>query len=318
MDQSRIELGIGTVADQPANGARSAMKVILPAGWFYGALIIVLSVWILHSFLEALLAACVTAIASWPLYRQFAARLPRRMARSAIALIFTSVMTVFVLAPLMFAFGALLTEAHALLLEIAAADKEGIAAPHWLENVPLAGPWLAARWQSELAHPGALSVWTQRTDPAALLGWAQSLGQFMARHAVHHRIHDPGAVLPVSGRRIAGGGFQASASSPHRRARRRLCRSCHAGRARFGEQHAGRRAVRWIRNRDRVRDRRRAARRRVGRDHRLARARPVSRLCRRRRVDVETGDDGRRDAGAYLIRAGLLSSCSVATRSCGP
>jgi predicted PurR-regulated permease PerM len=26
-------------------------------------------------------------------------------------------------------------------------------------------------------------AWTQRTDPAALLGWAQSLAQFMARHA---------------------------------------------------------------------------------------------------------------------------------------
>jgi predicted PurR-regulated permease PerM len=78
---------------------------------------------------------------------------------------------------------ALLAEAHALLLEIAAADKKGIAVPHWVENVPLVGPWLAARWQSELAHPGALSLWTQRTDPTALLGWMQSVGQFMARHA---------------------------------------------------------------------------------------------------------------------------------------
>ncbi|MET0218837.1 MAG: AI-2E family transporter [Burkholderiales bacterium] len=158
------------------------MKVKLTAGWFYAALIIALSVWILHSFLEALLAACVTAIASWPLYRRFAARLPRRMARSAISLIFTLAMTVFVLAPLMFALGALLTEGHALLLGIAAADKEGIAAPQWLENVPLAGPWLTATWQNELAHPGALSVWVHRTDPTALLGWAGSLGQFMTRH----------------------------------------------------------------------------------------------------------------------------------------
>jgi len=36
---------------------------------------------------------------------------------------------VFVPAPLMFAYGALLTETHALLLEIAAADKKGIAVP---------------------------------------------------------------------------------------------------------------------------------------------------------------------------------------------
>ena len=158
------------------------MKVKLTAGWFYGALMIVLSAWVLHSFVQALLAACVAAIASWPLYKQFTAHLPWRITRSAAALIFTSVMTVFVLAPLMFAFGALLTEAHALLLEIAAADEKGIGVPHWLANVPLAGSWLAARWQSELAHPGALSLWVQRIEPTALLARAQSLGQFMARH----------------------------------------------------------------------------------------------------------------------------------------
>jgi predicted PurR-regulated permease PerM len=149
---------------------------------FYGALILVLSAWILHSFLLPLLVACVTAIASWPLYRQFAARLPRRLPPSATSLIFTSLMTVFVLAPLMFALGALLVEAQALLLAIAAADEKGIAAPHWVETLPLVGPWMASRWQSEFAHPGALSVWTQRTDPTALLSWAESLGQFMARH----------------------------------------------------------------------------------------------------------------------------------------
>ena len=164
------------------SGARRAMSLSLDAGWAYGALIVVLTAWILHGFIESLLAACVTAIASWPLYRQFAARLPGRMARSATPVLFTSVMTVFVLAPLMFAFGALLTEAHALALEIATADRTGIAVPGWLENVPLAGPWLAARWESELAHPGGLSLWAQRVEPGALLSRAQSLGQFMGRH----------------------------------------------------------------------------------------------------------------------------------------
>ena len=158
------------------------MSLSLDAGWAYGALIVVLTAWILHGFIESLLAACVTAIASWPLYRQFAARLPGRMARSATPVLFTFVMTVFVLAPLMFAVGALLAEVHAIALEIATADRTGIAVPGWLENVPLAGPWLAARWESELAHPGALSVWAQRIEPSALLTRAQSLGQFMARH----------------------------------------------------------------------------------------------------------------------------------------
>ena len=148
----------------------------------YGAVIIVLSAWILHSFVEALLAACVAAISSWPLYRRFAARLPQRMPRSAASLIFTCLMTVFVLAPFVFAFGALLTEAKETLLEIAAADKQGLAVPEWLEKVPLVGSWAVGRWKTELAQPGAVSLLAQRTDVTSFLGWAQSLGQFMARH----------------------------------------------------------------------------------------------------------------------------------------
>ncbi|ACV33502.1 AI-2E family transporter [Accumulibacter sp.] len=159
------------------------MTIKLPTGWFYGALIVILSAWILNSFLQAMLAACVTAIASWPLYTRFAARLPRCIGRNSSSLIFTLALTIFVLAPLMFAFGALLSEAHALLSAIAVADKKGIAVPQGLENAPLIGPWLAARWQSQLASPGALLTWTQRTDAAALVPWAQSLGQFTVRHA---------------------------------------------------------------------------------------------------------------------------------------
>ena len=56
------------------------MNIRLPPGSFYALLIVVLSVWVLHSFLQALLAACVTAIASWPLYARFMAALPRRIA----------------------------------------------------------------------------------------------------------------------------------------------------------------------------------------------------------------------------------------------
>jgi predicted PurR-regulated permease PerM len=159
------------------------IKVKLTAGWFCGALIIVLSVWVLHNFLQALLAASVAAIASWPLYRRFMASLPRRIAPTSGSLIFTLMIALFVLAPLMFAFGALLTEAHALLQAIAAAGEKGIAVPRWLQDVPLARLWVDL-WESKLAHPGALLVWTQQTDPAVLLSFARSIGQFMAQQIV--------------------------------------------------------------------------------------------------------------------------------------
>jgi predicted PurR-regulated permease PerM len=148
----------------------------------YSALVIALAAWVLHGFIEALLAACVIAVASWPLYRRFAARLPRGMERATTSLVFTSLMALFVLAPLTFAFAALVTEAHATMLAIAAADQKGMAPPSWLATVPLAGPWLAARWTSELGQSGALAHWAERADPAAFLSWAQSLGQFTLRH----------------------------------------------------------------------------------------------------------------------------------------
>jgi predicted PurR-regulated permease PerM len=160
------------------------LDVRLAPGSFYRALIIVLAIWVLHSFLESMLAACVTAVASWPLYTRFANGMPVRMRRSATPLIFTCLMILFVLAPMVFAVGALLGEAHTLILEIAAADQRGISLPLWLENVPLVGPWAMARWQSELAHPGTLMLWAQRTDPVLLLGWAQALGLFTAHHAI--------------------------------------------------------------------------------------------------------------------------------------
>jgi predicted PurR-regulated permease PerM len=49
--------------------------------------------------------------------------------------------------------------------------------------LPTIGPWLAARWGFPFGRPGALlNLTTRQTDPTALLGWAQSLGQFTLRH----------------------------------------------------------------------------------------------------------------------------------------
>ena len=128
----------------------------------------------------------------------------------------------------------------------------------WLQDVPAAGPWLVATGRAGLRARRAFD-WAQRDDPAALADRAHSLGHFLAAAPVDHPVHDPGSVLPVPGGRIAGAGVQAGASRPHRRARRRLCRRGHAGLARLGEQHAGRRAVRRVRMLDRVCPRRRPA-----------------------------------------------------------
>jgi predicted PurR-regulated permease PerM len=158
------------------------MNLKLTPGRLLAATIVVLAFWIVHGFTQALLAAGVIAIASWPLYVAFRARLRRNVGPSSGAAIFTVAITVLLLAPMAFACGALLSEAHALLHNLAAADNKGL--PDWLANTPMFGPWLAAQWEQRFVLPGAVSRLTQGADPGALLGWAQSLGQFTVHHAL--------------------------------------------------------------------------------------------------------------------------------------
>ena len=174
----------GTGANPAAVRAAWGRDLGLTPVSFYRALVIILALWVLHGFLEAMLAAGVTAIASWPLYARFADRMPARMRRGATPLIFTCLMVVLVLAPMAFAVGALLGEAHTLLQEFVTADQRGIAPPPWLADVPLIGPWMQAQWELEAARTGRLTLGMQQADPALLLGWAQSLGEFTARQAI--------------------------------------------------------------------------------------------------------------------------------------
>jgi predicted PurR-regulated permease PerM len=141
--------------------------------------------WILHGFLEALMAAGVTAVASWPLYARFRARLPKWIGSGVAALLFTGAITVLVLAPAALAGAALLGELHALMRGIAEADGRGLPVPQWLLQLPLFDPWLQVRWQARIADPGALYALARHADPTTLLGWARSLSEFTARQALN-------------------------------------------------------------------------------------------------------------------------------------
>jgi len=130
------------------------------------------------------MTAAMVAVASWPLYARFRSRLPRQVGDGAAAAMFTAAITVCVLAPLVFACAALVGEAHTLLQGIAAADSRGLPAPAWLPELPSVGPWLAGRWQSQLARPGSLLALGEHTNAADLFDWAQSLARFTMRQGV--------------------------------------------------------------------------------------------------------------------------------------
>jgi predicted PurR-regulated permease PerM len=160
-----------------------ALKLNFNPRWLWAALVVLLSGWILRSFFEPLVWASVIAVATWPIYRRFAQRLPARVASNVTPLLFTVLVSLFVLGPMVFAFGALVSEAHRWIDQIVIADKTGLASPAWLETLPLVGAKLAERWQAQLGTPGGMSVWLQHADTSAALGWAQTLGQFMAHHS---------------------------------------------------------------------------------------------------------------------------------------
>ena len=153
------------------------------AGWLAGALVLLLALWILRSFVVPLAWASIVALASWPVYRRFADRLPRRFASNLTPLLFTVVVALAVLGPVVFAFGALVAQGQAWAHQLIVADREGLALPDWLEEVPLFGTWLVEQWRTVLGTPGGVAMWLQHADARFLFGWAGSFGQFAGHHA---------------------------------------------------------------------------------------------------------------------------------------
>jgi hypothetical protein len=146
-----------------------------------------------------LLAASVAAIASWPLYARFSARVRKHVGKHVTAFMFTAIITAFVLAPLVFALWSLLSESHVLLRQIAGADEKGIVLPQWLQGLPLVGSW-----QGDLSSPGALL----RLDPPDQRDGVSGAGA-VARSVrgsapADPPVHDPAALLPLRPGRIAG------------------------------------------------------------------------------------------------------------------
>ena len=158
------------------------MNLKLNAGRLLAATVVLLSAWIVHGFLEAMAAACVIAVATWPLYARLRRCMPPRLGIGAAALSFTIAITVFVLAPLVFACTALVGEVRALLISLAGGGLQGIAVPPWLSALPLIPTGLLSH--GDLSRSDGLALMTRHADPAAVLGWAQSLAQVAFQQAL--------------------------------------------------------------------------------------------------------------------------------------
>jgi predicted PurR-regulated permease PerM len=141
------------------------------------ALLVLLGLWILRDFLPALAWAAVFAIATWPLYRRVAARLPGDGWQSVLApLLFTLLIGLVFVAPLALAAVEVGREGHGLLKSLAALQRTGLPVPPWLGRLPLAGTWAASWWQENLADPDGAADLLGRIDRGQLVEWTRTFG----------------------------------------------------------------------------------------------------------------------------------------------
>src|SRR5258707_982530 len=89
VDRTRFAVASRLQSSLHDAGERGVNMRIVGAGdrWIWASIVLVLSTWLLRSFLESLLWAFFIAIATWPLYRRFSSLRPLRAGPSARALL---------------------------------------------------------------------------------------------------------------------------------------------------------------------------------------------------------------------------------------
>jgi predicted PurR-regulated permease PerM len=135
-----------------------------------------LAAWIAADFLPALAWAIVIALTTWPAYERFTALMPDVARRTVAAVLFTLIVAVVLLIPLLLALHQLAQASDAAMRWISELQKSGVAVPPWISQLPLAGDLLVGWWQANLSDPQAAAQWLRGINLESLTGWTRALG----------------------------------------------------------------------------------------------------------------------------------------------
>lgn len=116
------------------------------------AVLVVLALWIIRSFIPSIVWALVIAIVVWPLLQRVSSPRQSSLRASAIALAMTTVVGLFVVLPIVGLFSQVLHETHNLMQWLSEVEKNGIALPQFAKQLPF-GNQIAQWWQANLARP---------------------------------------------------------------------------------------------------------------------------------------------------------------------
>jgi predicted PurR-regulated permease PerM len=138
--------------------------------------LVALALWILQSFLAALLWAMVFAIASWPLYRRLAPAFPRRGRRVVAPLAFTVAIGLLFALPFSYVAIEVARETHVVVSLITQVRRSGIPVPDWVAALPFVGRQAAAWWRQYLSDPYTARALLGHVDTAMLAERAREFG----------------------------------------------------------------------------------------------------------------------------------------------
>jgi len=135
---------------------------LLPAYMIARWLLLIITVaglYFLQDFLVPVLAALIIGLASWPRYQQLVASCGHR--RSLAATLALIIVLVVLVVPLGIALNFAIQEASSFIRWALAANREGVAVPQWIQELPFVGERLTEYWQEYIGEPQALGTLVQ-------------------------------------------------------------------------------------------------------------------------------------------------------------
>ena len=148
-----------------------------------GALLL-LSAWMMRSFLPALCWAVVLAVASSSLYQRWLTRFRGTRREFWAALTFTLALALVVVIPLVYGGLVAVHEAAALIRTLTeTARNGGPVLPDWLMQLPGIGDWIQTEWLDRFGNPQMAANAMARARPN-VVQWTQFLGVQLLRRVV--------------------------------------------------------------------------------------------------------------------------------------
>jgi predicted PurR-regulated permease PerM len=165
-----------TPLPEPARRNRIARGVLV-------AVLLLLGLWTIRSFIPSLVWATILALAVWPLYKWAERRFPPGKHNILLPSVFTGGVALLFVVPVLIAAVQIEKEAKGLFDWYQAVQKTGLPPPDWVASVSIGSFRLADWWRDNLTNPPALTDLFKHLDLRAFLDFASKAGTIIA-HAI--------------------------------------------------------------------------------------------------------------------------------------